>query len=679
VSRVGEGPRPRDTLNEQVTVRTRSQSHGRYTIVRKLAEGGMAEIFLGRQHGSEGFHRQVVLKRIHTAFLADAQFRNMLVDEAHISMGLHHNNIVQILDLGRAGGRLFLVLELVDGWDLARILERTAEAKFPLPVGLGLYLIAEVCRALSYAHGRTDLEGRPMGIVHRDVSPQNVLVSDQGEVKLTDFGIAKAMTKRERTATGVVKGKIAFMSPEQACGQPLDGRSDLFSLGTLLYLVSTGVRPFEAATDFEIFARVQKGIFTPPEDVRPELSPALAQVIRRAMSVDPEQRYQTADELLVDIEGIWRTEFSAPGSTELKLWLVELGRRDGVPTIARTRAAKSSEPSGDLTEGQAVVLGEEGSADYLEGRLEGGVDSDLDTDMALGRLDTIAAHEAARPTSEPTFIAQPGELRPGTRAGRNARPGPSLDRITGTEETSMHDLALRIGDESSETFRPPVRAPGRTLKFGFVAFLLITLGAAAVAWRLAGAPETSTRGATPDRGRAGAAKPTARSETVVSPPAAARPEVRVAPAPVAPPGPPTALSAPAPAQDKNARDRQPPGRRAAPPSTAAWSPMRRPTGPISPEPAPEILPPSTATEPPAVTPPPAPTPAPATAEPTTPPPAAELPPREPAAPSTEPPPAPAEIKSESQPEGTPPAAEPENKTEPRPAPPATEEPPPAPL
>ena len=129
--------------------------------------------------------------------------------------------------------------------------------------------MAEVCRALSYAHSRTRPDGEPMGIVHRDVSPQNVLISEQGEVKLADFGIAKALTRRDRTATGVVKGKVAFMSPEQAHGQALDARSDLFSLGTLLYLVTTGVRPFEAATDFEVIARVQKCLYRPPEKVSP--------------------------------------------------------------------------------------------------------------------------------------------------------------------------------------------------------------------------------------------------------------------------------------------------------------------------------------------------------------------------------------------------------------------------
>src|SRR5262245_33870698 len=144
----------------------------------------MAEIFLARLQGAEGFHKLVVLKRILTAFYADEQFRNMIIDEAHVSMTLTHNNIAQILDVGNAGGRGFLVLELVDGWDLGRIVQRGEKAGMPFPPGLGIYVLAEACRALSYAHAKTDARGRPMGIVHRDVSPHNILVSEQGEVKL---------------------------------------------------------------------------------------------------------------------------------------------------------------------------------------------------------------------------------------------------------------------------------------------------------------------------------------------------------------------------------------------------------------------------------------------------------------------------------------------------------------
>ena len=196
---------------------------GRYRVLRKIADGGMAEIFLATQRGAEGFERPVVLKRILAALVADPQFPNVLIDEAHVAMALNHSNIVQVLDLGHAGGRYFLVLEFVDGWDLNLIINRVNAVSFVLPPELALYISAEVCRGLSYAHARTR-DGKALGIVHRDVSPHNVLVSEQGEVKLTDFGIAKALGRRERTGAGIIKGKLAFMSPEQASGAVLDAR-----------------------------------------------------------------------------------------------------------------------------------------------------------------------------------------------------------------------------------------------------------------------------------------------------------------------------------------------------------------------------------------------------------------------------------------------------------------------
>src|SRR5436190_521125 len=227
-----------------VPYRPRMASHGRYTILGKLADGGMAEIFLATQHGAEGFEKLVVLKRILTPYSADPQFRNMMLDEAHISMSLQHSNIAQVLDLGVAGGRYFLALELVDGWDLERILQRAYGAGIVWPAALSLYVIACICRALAYAHAKAR-DGKPLGIVHRDISPNNVLISDQGEVKLTDFGIAKAQRKREQTAAGVIKGKVAYMSPEQALGTTVDRRSDIFSVGSVLYRMVTEKLPFD--------------------------------------------------------------------------------------------------------------------------------------------------------------------------------------------------------------------------------------------------------------------------------------------------------------------------------------------------------------------------------------------------------------------------------------------------
>ncbi len=310
-------------------------SHGRYTILGKLADGGMAEIFLAVQHGAEGFEKQVVLKRILTQYSADPQFRNMLLDEAHISMTLQHGSIVQVLDLGVAAGRYFLALELVDGWDLEKILQRAYKAEMVFPTALGLYVVAEVCRALAYAHGKSR-DGKPLGIVHRDISPNNVLLSGEGEVKLADFGIAKAQRKREQTAAGVIKGKVAYMSPEQARGEAIDRRSDIFSVGSMLYRMMTDRLPFEANNDLESLLRVQKAEFVAPQDAKPGIGASVAAIIRRAMRLHPSERYQTAEEMLVEVERVLRTEFHSAGQTELKSWLEQLGRRDKAPSIGRT-------------------------------------------------------------------------------------------------------------------------------------------------------------------------------------------------------------------------------------------------------------------------------------------------------------------------------------------------------
>src|SRR5499427_2209713 len=310
----------------------------RYTILRKIADGGTAEIFLAKQHGAQGFEKTVVLKRIFTTFYADPQFRHMLVDEAHVAMTLNHSNIVQVLDLGEAEGRYFLALELVDGWTLDRVLRRSKAAGVPAPPALALYITAEVCRALAYAHQKKRGDGKPLGVVHRDVSPHNVLLSEQGEVKLTDFGIAKAQTRKEQSPGNLIKGKIAFMSPEQAAGEPLDARSDLFSVGTMLYVMITRRHPFDAPTDYETLMLVKSGDFLAPETARPGLNPDLYRVIRKAMAKSPGDRYQTAEEMLVDVEQVMRLAFRPVGQTELQRWLADLSSKDGVPPLTREGA-----------------------------------------------------------------------------------------------------------------------------------------------------------------------------------------------------------------------------------------------------------------------------------------------------------------------------------------------------
>jgi serine/threonine protein kinase len=430
--------------------------HGRYNIVRRVADGGMAEIFLATQVGRDGFQKPVILKRIHSTIYADPQFRNMFIDEAHISMSLAHSNIAQVLDLGVAAGRYFLVLELVDGWDLGRVLQRAATAGTPLPRDLGIHITADVCRALAYAHGKTDGQ-RALGIVHRDISPHNVLLSEQGEIKLTDFGIAKAMNKREQTGTGVVKGKVAFMSPEQAMGKPIDARSDIFSLGTVLYLLMVRSRPFEGPTDLETLLRVQKGDFTPPEAAALDLEPEVAAIINRAMKLDPAERYQTADDMLADLERVSRSVFQPVGQTELKRWLHELSAHDGHPSIGKApeRVPSARQGTGEL-DGKDVVLSDSQEMD----------DEEVIDGEAVTSLAVVEGGGGA------------GRMRLSRHRAVNAEPSLPVPRDAESEQEGRpsHEMALPIPDTEEPPGRRRKRGGGGLFKI--LLFGMFVVGAA---------------------------------------------------------------------------------------------------------------------------------------------------------------------------------------------------------
>lgn len=334
-------------------------AQNRYTILHKLAEGGMAEIYLGHQHGAAGFLKPVVLKRIRPEFGSDPSFRTMLLDEVHISMQLIHGHVVQVNDVGVQNGQLFQVLELVDGWDVETLVKRAQAAGLPLPPSLAFFVAAQVCRALAYVHSR-ERDGQNLGIVHRDVSPENVLVSDEGDVKLADFGIATAFNKKDRTSAGVVKGKLGFMSPEQASGLRLDGRSDLFSVGCVLYvMLSGGQKPFAGKTDLETLIRQQQGATTPLRQVAPNLPAEVLAVVERAMQQFPEKRFSSAADMLHEVERVQRTVLEPLGQTELKAWLADLLARDGAqPTSKRPPMTAAEEvPVGtEVISGTSIIL-----------------------------------------------------------------------------------------------------------------------------------------------------------------------------------------------------------------------------------------------------------------------------------------------------------------------------------
>lgn len=306
----------------------------RYRAVQKIADGGSAEVFLAEQLGAAGFKRLVVLKRIRPELYADAQYREMLIEEAQLAMSLHHSNLVEVLDVGEANGRYFLVMELVDGWTLHQIMRRARDAGMPLPPELAVYITAELCRALAYAHLRSE-GGEPLNIVHRDVCPNNVLISMHAEVKLTDFGIAKARTRTAHTKVGMIKGKPAFMSPEQTRAEPLDARSDLFSVGTVLYALLTDKLPFPGPSDQELLIQVSNADVPSPDKLRPELPKEVCKLVLKAMAKKRENRFSSAQEMLGALEQVQRSALKPAGRSELENFLRTLSAKDGATAITK--------------------------------------------------------------------------------------------------------------------------------------------------------------------------------------------------------------------------------------------------------------------------------------------------------------------------------------------------------
>ena len=297
------------------------ESIGRYEIVTPIARGGMAEVFLGRASGEGGFQRLVTVKRILPNLAATEEFVTMFADEARILAELHHSNIGQVFEFGREGATYFIAMEYIRGVDLRRIYRHFGKkGALPAPA-MAAFLVAEVCAALAYAHGRVDNKGDPLGIVHRDVSASNVLASFEGEVKLIDFGIARATQRMHETSGASLKGKFSYMSPEQARGQPLDHRSDIFGCGILLYELLTGQNPFKGETDLGTLERVRKAEIEPPSALAGAIPPDLEHACLCALSREPEDRYQDASELQEVLE---QHCFEAGfGRRQLAAWMQE--------------------------------------------------------------------------------------------------------------------------------------------------------------------------------------------------------------------------------------------------------------------------------------------------------------------------------------------------------------------
>ena len=277
---------------------------GRYELLHKIAAGGMGEVFLARQQGPVGFEKFLVIKTLLPHLTEDQEFVNMFFDEARIAAMLSHPNIVQIYDLGEAQGRYYIAMEYVHGETL-RATERAAETvRGGITLGLKCRIIAGAALALDCAHDARNSAGQPLDLIHRDVSPHNIMIAFSGVVKLVDFGIAKANNKLARTATGVIKGKYAYMSPEQAYGQTLDRRSDVFALGTVLHELLTGKRLFKREADMDTLRAVAEGSVAPPSELVKGIPKALDVIVMKALSKNREDRYETCGQFQAELEGV---------------------------------------------------------------------------------------------------------------------------------------------------------------------------------------------------------------------------------------------------------------------------------------------------------------------------------------------------------------------------------------
>jgi TonB family protein len=297
---------------------------GQYELIEPIATGGMAEVFRARMKGVEGFQKIVAIKRILAHLTDNDEFVTMFVDEAKLAAQLQHPNIIHIYDLGKIDRSYYIAMEYIDGKDLRSILRTLGDKKARLPLGLALFIGSHLAAALDYAHRKKDLQGTAMALVHRDVSPQNVLISYDGDIKLCDFGIAKAASKASHTRAGALKGKLQYMSPEQAWGKDIDHRSDIFSLGLVIYEMLSGRKGFVGDSELSILEQVRSPRLVPLRDIDPSIPPEVERVVMKALKEDRGERYQTAADMASDLGAILQSIRPAPGAPELGAFLADL-------------------------------------------------------------------------------------------------------------------------------------------------------------------------------------------------------------------------------------------------------------------------------------------------------------------------------------------------------------------
>jgi eukaryotic-like serine/threonine-protein kinase len=273
----------------------------RYRVIKRLASGGMAEVFVAESAGIEGFKKQVAIKRVLPQLSKKEQFIAMFLDEARLSAHLSHSNVVSVFDIGVGDGTYFIVMEYVDGADLKAVMDHFKKTQSPIPVEAAVYIATRICQGLAYAHELKTGDGKPLQIIHRDITPANVLITRYGEVKIVDFGLAKASSQLAASDAGVIKGKFGYLAPETVLEKPVDKRVDVFAVGIILWEMLAGKRLFLGETDFQTVRLVRDAVIPPLPSINPAVTPELDEIVRRGLARDPEARYLSARELSRDL------------------------------------------------------------------------------------------------------------------------------------------------------------------------------------------------------------------------------------------------------------------------------------------------------------------------------------------------------------------------------------------
>jgi len=459
---------------------------GNYYLLERLAVGGMAEVYLAKCFGVSGFDRLVALKRILPTIAEDDEFIAMFIDEAKIAGQLSHNNVAQIFDLGKINASYFIAMEYISGHDLRVLWDRTKSGGMPLD--LACYVTRKICEGLDYAHRRRDSRGRPLGIIHRDVSPQNILLSYDGDIKVIDFGIAKAANRMVKTQTGILKGKFAYMAPEQAKGETTDHRADIFAIGVILYELLTGERAFKADTDFALLEKVRRVDVIPPRKLRKEIPRDLERIVYKALAQKASDRYGWASDMAADLDAFMSEHALSYNKKELGAFVKNAFPDEFAEESSRLDVYKAFQLEGDDDDVSAF---DKDTSTAVHHHLEGSDLHDAGTELAAGDdsyeesdeddysddayseegegfdhqateaylassslqergLDNLSTAVASAEVSEPSDISDVSDEAPNATRVNIERPDFSSDDGFVDEATMVDDSPLASESESAE-------------------------------------------------------------------------------------------------------------------------------------------------------------------------------------------------------------------------------------